>query len=309
MKQINSFNFVRSDLNLAPFSYYKIGGRARYFAQPTNLADLMILRDFLQESHMPFFILGAGSNLLFDDLGFDGVIIHTKKLFPDLLELKGSTLRCAAGVTVAKALRFAAENGFGGLECLVGVPGSMGGVVAMNAGTAVGEIKSLFEGMEVFDLAGDVSEQTKTLSAKDTQFTYRKNLTLRPSQIILTLDLALKTGADPSTLQAQQTHLLQKRKSSQPIEKPSCGSVFKNPNAAQGFFAWKLIAEAGLRGHRIGDAQISELHTNFIINLGNASAEDVKALIQLAKDQVQKRSGYVLEEEVKVVPYRGTDSV
>lgn len=258
---------------------------------------------------MPFFILGAGSNLLFDDDGFDGVVIQTKKLNPGLLKIEDSVLHCGAATTVSKALRFSAEQGFSGLECLVGVPGSMGGVVAMNAGTHLGEVKNIFRSMEIFDLAEQVSEakmQGTTIDILEADFSYRKNATLKFSQIILSVKLNLVSEPDKTSLQAKHASLLQKRKASQPIEKPSCGSVFKNPDPSQGHFAWKLIAEAGLRGHRIGDAQISDLHTNFIVNLGHASAADVKALIALAKAEVQKRTGLMLEEEVKTVSHRGT---
>jgi len=197
-------------------------------------------------------------------------------------------------VAVSSLLRRAAQEGWSGFECLAGVPGSMGGVVVMNAGTHLGEARDRILSVESFDLE---SLTTRTWSREEMSFEYRKNLFLPPHHIVLNVTWKVEL-ADPATVKKTIDGTLERRKSTQPVDYPSCGSVFKNPYAS-GMRAWEVMDRLGLRGHQIGKAQFAEKHSNFIINLGNARAEDVRALIELAKRRAREELGVTLEEEVK----------
>lgn len=293
---------IRENIPLASFTYYKIGGPARYFAQPQNEDELREIAEFIKNRKLRLFILGAGSNVLFDDRGFDGLVLNTSKIDRRLSQ-EQKTLETGAGVMVIQLLRHCMSQGIGGFEFLVGVPGNMGGVFYMNAGTKLGEIKDVVTEITVFNLD---QVQERILTKDQLKYTYRAQHFLKPREIILRGKVAGQ-HSDPKTVQEQVQRLLEARKRSQPIDKPSCGSVFKNPDSAKGQHAWKLIDDAGLRGFRIGAAQISELHTNFIVNLGGAKASDVRALIQEAKKRVHDKFGLTLEEEVRLVSYGGSN--
>lgn len=291
---------------LAPFTYYKIGGPARWLAQPRSIDDLRAAGEFIRANNIPFFILGAGSNILFDDAGFEGLVLHAGKLDTRLIEDPATqpaqtgaliSLSVGASTLVIHLLRHCMKRGIAGLEFLAGIPGSMGGVFRMNAGTKLGEIKDAVTEVALFDL---FTGKERTVFGAELAFSYRQNHFVTPSEIILRGKLR---GAldDPKAVQDQVTKLLDARKRTQPIDKPSCGSVFCNPDPENGVFAWKLIDQAGLRGYRIGNAEISRLHTNFIVNLGGASAADVRALIAEAKARVKAKFGIELHEEVLLV--------
>ncbi len=291
--------YIQENVPLAPLTYYKIGGPAAYYCQPTDGKDLMEATEFIHSKKLPFVILGAGSNVLFDDRGFSGLVIHTSKLGRDIATEGASSVRAGAGAMVIQLLRLAMQKGLSGFEFLVGIPGSIGGVIAMNAGTKLGEAKDVLREVRAYNLATGLD---RVIEHSDLKFSYRKQHFLEPTEIILG-GVFESTLAEPAQVQNQIQDLLAKRKQSQPIDKPSCGSVFKNPNDAQS--AWKLIADAGLRGKKLGGAQISEMHCNFIVNNGGAKASDVKLLIAEAKIQVLEKFGVELEEEVRIIPYGG----
>jgi UDP-N-acetylmuramate dehydrogenase len=286
---------IEENTPLAPLTYYKIGGPARFYAAPENEPELMEISKFVREKKPKIFILGAGSNVLFDDHGFSGLVIHTSEI-NNILSQAGTELTVGASVMVIRLLKHCMQAGLGGFERIAGIPGNMGGVFSMNAGTKTGEIKDLIEELTCFDF---LSAEKRTLGRSDLKYTYREQHFLRPYEIILQGKLR-GFPKDPKLVQQEIHELWDQRKKTQPVNKPSCGSVFKNPPGTQ---AWKLISDAGLRGHRIGNAQISEQHTNFIVNLGGAKAADVKTLIEEAKTQVLKKFGISLEEEVKIIPY------
>ena len=291
---------IRENITLAPLTYYKIGGPARYYAQPESAQHLAELVDFLRDKKVPYFVLGAGSNVLMHDEGFGGLVIHTSKLDRTLTGT-GTALQVGASVMVIHLLRHCMSEGLAGFELLVGIPGSLGGVLYMNAGTQKGEIESTITNVTAYDLA---TKTERTISREALKYSYRAQHYLRPHEIILRGTLEGRKST-PQAVQAEVQALLATRKKAQPIDKPSCGSVFKNPDPATKLQAWKLIADAGLRGHRVGNAQISELHTNFIVNLGGAKASDVTALIDLAKSRVKAQCGVVLEEEVRTIAREG----
>jgi UDP-N-acetylmuramate dehydrogenase len=300
---------IKENVSLAPLTYYKIGGPARYFTIPENTADLATIAAFLKSEKQPYFVLGAGSNVLFHDDGFDGLVIHTGKLDRTLEEANDQSptpsqvlVRVGCSVMVSRFLRHCCLMGWGGLEFLVGVPGNMGGVFCMNAGTKTGEISGVVQNVSVFNLSTLTSS---TYESSQIQYSYRTQRYLKPHDIVLQGTVRVQL-ADKAKTAAQIQELLSKRKASQPIDMPSCGSVFKNPDSGPRPHAWQLIADAGLRGKAIGDAQVSEMHTNFIVNRGKARAEHVVALIEEIKAEVKKRFGVLLVEEVKIVEQKGT---
>ena len=299
-------SLIRENVTLAPLTYYKIGGVARYYAQPTSTKDLSEISNFLLEMRQPYFILGAGSNVLLDDKGFDGLVIHTNLLDRSLETASnasvntpdpGLVIEVGASVMVIQLLRHCMGEGISGLELLVGIPGNMGGVFTMNAGTKLGEIKDVVVDVTAYDLA---TGQTRTLNKNSLKYSYRHQHFLAPHEIILKGKVR-GILSDPKLVQDRVQLLLTARKKSQPVDKPSCGSVFKNPSPQHQ--AWQLIDNAGLRGYKVGNAQISEVHTNFIVNLGGATAADVKAVIAHAKTQVKAKFNIELEEEVKIIAH------
>lgn len=287
---------VRENVALAPLTYYKIGGPARYFTQPENIEELKSVSKFIQSRKLKYFVLGAGSNVLFDDKGFDGLVLQTAKLDRTLSQT-GDQLEIGASIMVIQVLRHCMLEGLAGFEFLVGVPGNMGGVMYMNAGTARGDVAGNIVELTAFDLATGTERK---IPKSELKYSYRKQHFLKKGEIILRGRFQ-GCPVEPKRVQDDVQRLLLARKKSQPIDKPSCGSVFKNPDPVKGMHAWQLIDQAGLRGHRIGNAQISELHTNFIVNLGGATAADVKALISEAKRRVKEKFGVELEEEVRIL--------
>ncbi len=279
---------------LSKHTYYRIGGPADQLEIPTSIQDLKSIAEEIQKTKSPFFILGLGSNILASDVGFRGTIIKSTRIDLGIELINPQHIRVGASVANSTLLRKAAQEGWAGLEFLTGIPGSIGGAVAMNAGTHLGEVKDRIVQVDYFSLS-----QGKVISTagNDLKFEYRKNLFL-PSDAIVTSTLWRITPDNPADVKARIDELLQRRKQTQPIDYPSCGSVFKNPKA-HGMHAWQVIDKLGLRGHQIGKAQFSEKHPNFIINLGEAKAADVYGLIQLAKQRAQQELNVPLEEEVK----------
>lgn len=287
------------DEPIANHTYYRIGGRAKIFAFPKNLSDLQWLARCLQKTGIPFFILGQGSNILASDQGFPGLIIRTSQLNLQTLVLEdpsgsGVRLRTGASVTVSSLLRIAGSEGWGGLEFLSGIPGSVGGLIQMNAGTHLGEVKGAVLKVEAYSLT-DPSE-LKSFEGVQLEFLYRKNLFISPGALIWAAEWKIHSES-PAEIKGRIDQILLRRKKTQPLNYLSCGSVFKNPKEF-GKCAWQVIDALGLRGFQIGQARFSEKHSNFIVNLGGAKAEDVRALINLAKAKAQEHFGILLEEEV-----------
>lgn len=283
---------------LSKVAYYRIGGKAQVLATPRSFDDLQRIHGMIQETGVPYFIFGWGSNLLFSDDGFRGVVIRMKHLFTECEELDSSTLKLGASLGTSLLLKSASENGYGGFERLTGIPGSVGGMVAMNAGTHLGEIKDLLIKTEYVSF-NDPQLKVKTRVHEASDFSYRHNHFLKPDDVV-THTYAKFTRAVPATVKKTIDELYARRKATQPVDYPSCGSVFMNPREA-GLHAWQVVDKLGLRGHRIGNAQISEKHSNFIVNLGGATARDVSALIDLVKSRAQSELGIQMKEEVKLV--------
>jgi UDP-N-acetylmuramate dehydrogenase len=292
---------IAFDAPLSKIAYYRIGGPARVLVTPRDFQDLELLHQILSATPIPFFVTGWGSNLLFQDEGFDGVIIRMKHLFTGVEEVAPGVLRVGASLGANALLKVASEKGYGGLSRFTGIPGSIGGMIAMNAGTHLGEMSEVIiesSWIELGQSTGPLQIQTRVHAQGD--FSYRRNHFLKACDLILHA-LIRYESADPAQVKAEIESLYQRRKSTQPVEYPSCGSVFMNPKA-HGLHAWQVIDQLGLRGHRIGNAQISEKHPNFIVNLGGATAHDVRSLIALVKSEAMARLSIELHEEVKVFP-------
>jgi UDP-N-acetylmuramate dehydrogenase len=292
---------ISFDEPLSRHTYYRIGGPAAALVAPRGVADLEVLSACLRETSAPHFVLGKGSNLLVADAGFSGLVIKTDKLNTELALAPSGRLRTGTSVAVTQLLRLAGQNGWGGLEFLTGIPGSVGGVIVMNGGTHLGEASDRVRRVEAFDLrAGRLLD----FEESSLRFQYRRNLFLPEAALVFAAEWDVRNDS-PSKVKELIDSTLVRRKATQPIDYPSCGSVFKNPRGSDPTLAsaWQVIDRLGLRGHRLGGAQIAEKHSNFILNLGDASAADVLGLIELAKRRARDELGISLEEEVRFLGF------
>ncbi|MCI7808595.1 UDP-N-acetylmuramate dehydrogenase [bacterium] len=271
---------------------FRIGGAAEVMAFPTNREELARLLKTSALLDCKSAILGAGTNVLAPDEGLRGLVICLKDCLDGMERLPGSRIRLMAGVTMSRGAVFAAGQGLSGLEFAHGIPGSVGGGVYMNAGAYGGEIGNVCESVEVMDLQGELHR----LSREEMGFSYRHSVLEDTPWIVISADFVLTEKA-PEEIRARMRELIAKRSASQPLDLPSAGSAFKRP---VGGYAAALIEEAGLKGFRVGDAAISEKHAGFAVNLGGATAADVKELLRQVSDRVFAHSGIRLEPEVRV---------
>jgi UDP-N-acetylmuramate dehydrogenase len=268
----------------------RVGGPADLFAVPQDRADLLQLLKTVEEQRVPWFVIGGGYNLLIRDGGFRGVVISLKKL--NRMEATHSgTIRVEAGVRNIDLSRLAEAHGLTGLEFLVGIPGTVGGTVRMNAGAHGAEIFDHISSLDIL-VAGSVRQYAKN----SLNYGYRR-LQLDPDKIIIAATFQLAAGSR-ETISAAMDACLQKRQETQKVRFPNAGSFFKNP---AGQAAWRLIDAAGLRGLTVGGAQVSEVHTNFLVNRGNATAANFLELAAIIKEQVFKTRAVQLEEEVQIM--------
>ncbi len=282
---------LRLDEPLARYTSWRVGGPARRFYRPADATDLAaFLRTLAPEE--PLLWLGLGSNLLVNDEGFAGTVIHTLGRLGTLERLRDQVLRAECGVSCARAARFAARAGLAGIEFLAGIPGTLGGALAMNAGAHGGETWTRVRKVRTLNRLGQIKERTP----EDYHIAYRQ--VEGPSEEwFLEVELELEPG-NPSACQERIRDFLERRDRTQPIGLPSCGSVFRNP---PGDYAARLIEAAGLKGEREGGAQVSTRHANFIINTGEASARDITRLIERVGATVERHSGVKLRPEVHFI--------
>jgi UDP-N-acetylmuramate dehydrogenase len=286
---------LKWDESLARHTYYRIGGPASLMVIPKTKDDLIWIARGLQQTGQQFCIFGLGSNFLVSDLGFQGVVIKSSRLALDVERLGQNLIRIGSGVSVASLLRKCTQEGWGGLEFLTGVPGSIGGAVTMNAGTHLGEASSRLRKVVTVNLSR--SGVVREYSGEELVYQYRKNHFLSPGEFVWETEWEI-TSSSPAEVKALVDMTLARRKQSQPVDFPSCGSVFKNPKSS-GLHAWQVIDRLGMRGKKCGDAQVAEKHSNFFINLGQAKAQDIRTLIEEAKERAKLELGITLEEEVK----------
>ena len=237
-----------------------------------------------------YYLLGNGSNLLVSDMGYDGVILHLAKEFHHVEIREDNTMYCEAGATLAAIARAALAQSLTGFEFAAGIPGTLGGAVVMNAGAYDGEMKQVITSVRLMTPQGEIVEK----SCEEMKFGYRHSILKEETYIVLGATLQLRKGQQED-IRLRMEELAAKRRDKQPLEYPSAGSTFKRP---EGYFAAKLIQDAGLRGYRHGDAQVSEKHCGFVINRGNAAASDIYALIQEIQAKVWNTFEVKIEPEV-----------
>lgn len=284
---------VEFDVPMARHTSLRIGGPADAVATPASRDDLATLLDLCEQHQLPTLSIGAGFNLLVSDAGIDGVVIRLSR-FRRLEQRSRTAVFAEAGVTHASLTRFCVERGLSGLEFGAGIPGVVGGWVTMNAGIGTREVVDV--ALEV-EIVGPGREPARILTRDELDFSYRSFRNLPLGAVVVSV-LFEVTPAEPDDVRSEVDRLLAQRARTQPLNIPSCGSVFKNP---QGDFAGRLIEAAGLKGEREGGAQISPLHANFIANTGGATAADVQRLMERAREAVEKSSGVRLEPEVRIV--------
>jgi UDP-N-acetylmuramate dehydrogenase len=284
---------VRFDAPLARFTSLRVGGPADALATPADRSDLARLLAVCARHRLAHLVLGAGFNTLALDAGVEGVVIQLGRL-RRLEERPGGMLRAEAGVSHNQLIKFCIRHGFSGLEFGAGIPGTIGGWVAMNAGIPSREVQHVVREIEVMAPSG---AGIRHLRREALRFVYRGLRGLAPGSVIVSALFAV-SFATPGEVKAEVACLLARRTQTQPLDVPSCGSVFKNP---PGDFAGRLIESVGLKGHRVGGAQISPLHANFIANLGGATAADVLALMREAQARVLAQTGRRLVPEVRII--------
>lgn len=282
---------LRRDEPLARHTSWRIGGPARCYYEPRDLADLSVFLRQL-DAEEPIFWLGLGSNLLVRDGGFPGTVIATFKALSGLALVAERTVRAEAGVGCPQVARFCSQHGLCGVEFLAGIPGTIGGALAMNAGAFGGETWQWVAAVETIDRGGEIRRR----GPRDYRIGYR-SVQGPDGEWFVAAELRLEQG-DGAATSGKIRELLEHRKATQPLNLPSCGSVFRNP---PGDHAARLIEATGLKGLRIGDAGVSEKHANFIVNLGAAKAADVERLIATVIERVQEAQGIRLVPEVHIV--------
>lgn len=269
---------------------FRIGGPADYFLIPETYEQIQKILEICRREELPYFILGNGSNLLVSDQGYRGVIIQTFRNFSGVT-VDGNKIHAASGALLSAIAAAAKNASLTGFEFAGGIPGTLGGAVVMNAGAYGGEMKDVLEEVTVMDQEG----QIRILKVDELEMGYRTSIIKKAGYLVLEAVIALEPG-DQERIKERMRELTEQRTSKQPLEYPSAGSTFKRP---EGYFAGKLIMDCGLRGYRVGGAQVSEKHCGFVINTGGATAQDVRTLMQNVSDKVFEKYGVTLEPEVK----------
>ena len=291
MKEVLSGIDIRFDEPLKNYTYTKVGGPADYLAFPRNRFELVRLVRFANQHAIPWMVLGNASNLIVRDGGIRGLVIMFDRL--NTTTIDGYIMEVEAGANLKETTKVAREHSLTGFEFAAGIPGSVGGAVFMNAGAYWGEIAHVLLSAKVMTPEGEV----KTLEASDLAFGYRYSALQHSGDIVISAKFALKPG-DYQIIKQEMDRLNRLRALKQPLDYPSCGSVFKRP---PGYFAGQLITEANLKGHRIGGVEVSEKHAGFMINVDNGTAKDYEDLIAYVIATVEKNSGVTLEPEVRII--------
>lgn len=282
---------VRQREPMSKHTTFRVGGPADVMVWPKGEALSQVIR-LCTQRNVPYYIVGNGSNLLVGDKGIRGVVIEMGR-GQDTLYIEENRVVAGAGTLLSKTANLAAEHGLSGMEFAAGIPGTLGGAVVMNAGAYGGEMKDIIEYVTVLDANG----KEHTLTVEELELGYRRSCIIERGYIVTQVVLKLTPG-DKATILAYMKELREQRRTKQPLEYPSAGSTFKRP---EGYFAGKLIQDAGLRGYQVGGAQVSEKHCGFVINLGQATAADICRLIYDVQAEVEKQFQVRLVPEVKMV--------
>lgn len=284
---------VRYDEPLKSHTTFKIGGNCIALIEPREISDIIEAVKICRENSIKFFVIGNGSNLLVPDEGYNGVIIKLKSEF-STIQVEGEYLIVNSGAKLSEVYTVAYKNSLTGFEFASGIPGTIGGAIYMNAGAYGGEMKDIVESVEVLDLD---NFELRELKNEELEFSYRKSIIQRKNFIVTTIKLKLQKG-NKEEINAVYEDLRERRNSKQPLNFGSAGSTFKRP---EGHFASKLIEDAGLKGYHINDAWVSEKHSGFIVNKGNASFKEVMELIEYVQKVVFEKFGVKLETEVRIL--------
>jgi len=278
---------------LSKHTSFKIGGPAEIFAKPASTEQVALIADFCRKNEIPLLPLGKGSNVLAPDNGIGGVTMYFGSDFGKIILLDDETIYCEAGASLSALCKFALENELTGLEFAYGIPGSVGGAVFMNAGAYSGEIK------DVIVFADHVDKEGKTgrFTGEELEMSYRHSVYSGKEYFITGAAFKLQKG-DRTEIKAKMDDLLGRRFDKQPMDKPSAGSTFKRP---EGAFASALIDQCGLKGYRIGGAEVSTKHAGFVVNIGGATAEDVLQLIGYIQEKVKNDTGFFIEPEIEIL--------
>ena len=274
---------------MAAHTTFRTGGEAAVFVEVPGKQQLTQLVQYMAKISQEFFVLGKGSNLLVGDKGYPGIVLNLGKRFARI-EVEGNIIRAEAGASLPQVAVTAMQHALSGLEFAAGIPGSIGGAIVMNAGAYDGEMKQVTKCVTVLNQMGE----EMVLDCDTMEFGYRTSIIKNRPFVVEEVELQLTKG-DPAEIKAKMDDFNGRRKEKQPLEYPSAGSTFKRP---EGYFAGKLIMDAGLRGFRIGGAQVSEKHCGFVINVGNASSADVREVIDEVRERVKQQFGVTLEPEV-----------
>lgn len=286
-----NFKNLKINVPLANYATMRVGGNAHFFVEPQKISELIKIVKYCIKQKINYFILGNGSNVIFSDRGFDGIVICTKKL--NKINVKKNIVKVECGTNLYMLNKYLINNALSGMEFTYGIPGTVGGAVCMNAGAYGFEMKDIIQKVMYFD-----GKKIKTKNIVNLDFSYRNSYFKKNNFIVLKVWLKLnkKNILDVQNLCMQN---FKKRQISQPLEFANSGSIFKKVN---GISAGKIIDDIGLKGKKCGGAQVSTLHANFIINKNNATSQDVKNLIYEIKKEVKEKAGISLEEEVIIIP-------
>ncbi len=293
---------VRRSVCLQGFTTWKVGGPAEWFAEPGSQEELIRLAAWATSAGLPFRCIGAGSNLLIADGGLAGLTLCSRRLQGSHSDSQDGWVEAEAGEPIPTLARKAAKAGLHGLEWAVGIPGTVGGAVVMNAGAQGGCTADWLHSVLLLDPSRP--DQPFSLEARDLNFAYRHSRLQAEPLVVLSARFRLAAGHDPAEITARTSANLHSRTSTQPYQQPSCGSVFRNPEPRK---AGQLIEALGLKGLSVGGAQVSPLHANFIVNTGSAQASDIDALILLVQERVHREHGITLHTEVKRLGFEGVD--
>ncbi len=288
LKSVLTENLIFENEPMSKHTTFRAGGNAAFYVTPESEEQIIALVKALKGTKHMF--MGNGSNLLFTDKGYDGVVVEFGSKYSQIT-VEGNNIIAESGALLSKVANVALEHGLGGMEFAAGIPGSIGGAVAMNAGAYGGEMKDIVVKSICVDEDGNVFE------VADHEFSYRHSIFSDKKHLVLKTELHLEQK-NKEEIKAQMVELAKRRKDKQPLEYPSAGSTFKRP---EGYFAGKLVEDAGLKGCRVGGAMVSEKHAGFVINYDNATATDILNLMEHIKSEVYMRFGVELEPEVKIV--------
>lgn len=290
LKNIVKKGLVAVDEPMSAHTTFRIGGPADYYVEPT-FEEVKELLFFLKKENIPYTLIGNGSNLLVSDEGIEGVVVSFGKEMSEVSWEK-EVVRAKAGILLSRLASFAASKSLSGLEFASGIPGTLGGAITMNAGAYGGEMKDVVQSVTV--LSGD---EMKEYSGEEMDFSYRHSRVLDEDLIVLEVTMKLQSGREEEILSSMK-ELNKKRVEKQPLNFPSAGSTFKRP---EGYFAAKLIEDAGLKGYTVGGAKVSEKHSGFVINFDHATAKDVCTLMQDVQRIVKEKFDVSLEPEVRMI--------